>query len=103
MAQIVYMTAPDRATAGRLADMLVERHLAAGVTLVPGAWSVYHWNDAIQRHEEVVLLAHTADDRVDALTAAVAAHHPYVTPCVVHWPLEGGHPAFLDWITRSTR
>ena len=103
MAQLVYMTAPDRDTAERLAGELVERRLAAGVNVLPDAWSVYRWQGQVRRHGEVLLLAQTADDRVDELVRAVAELHPYETPCVVHWPLAGGHSPFLDWVDEATR
>lgn len=103
MAQLVYITAPDLASAEQLAEMLVEQRLAAGVNIVPGAHSVYRWQGAVHRHGEALLLAQTADDRVQALTLAVCAIHGYTTPCVVTCPLSGGNPAFLAWIEASTR
>ena len=36
------------------------------------------------------------------LTEEVRLIHPYDCPCIVAWPIEGGHAAYLDWIGEET-
>ena len=102
-ARIVLTTAPDRETAERIARALVERKLAACVNLVPGIRSVYRWRGAVEEADEILLLAKTADDRVEALERALGEIHPYELPeCVV---LEAGRVEanYLAWLVESTR
>jgi len=102
-ARIVLTTAPDRETAERIARALVERKLAACVNLLPGIRSVYRWKGAVEEADEILLLAKTAADRVEALERALEEIHPYDVPeCVV---LEPGRVEanYLAWLVESTR
>ncbi|MBU1249187.1 MAG: divalent-cation tolerance protein CutA [Proteobacteria bacterium] len=99
---LVYITTPDLACAEGLGAMLVEQRLAACANILPGMRSIYRWQGAIERADEVVLLVKTKTSLLETLTAAVVAAHPYETPCVVSWPLTSGHPDFLKWIADET-
>ena len=46
---VVFITAPNREEAVRLAEMLVERRLAACVQILPGVESIYRWQGKIER------------------------------------------------------
>jgi periplasmic divalent cation tolerance protein len=102
-ARIVLTTAPDRAAAERIARVLVERKLAACVNVLPGIRSTYRWKGAVEEADEVLLVAKTAADRVEALERALSEAHPYELPeCVV---LEPGRveARYLAWLVESTR
>lgn len=100
---MVYMTAPTVATADRLAASLVRERLAACVNRLGPMRSVYRWNGRVERAREVALLAKTRADRFEALSDRVRELHPYVTPCIVAWPVERGLPAFLEWVAEESR
>lgn len=95
-------TAPDRPVADRIARTLVEERLAACVNLLPGITSVYRWQGAVETGEEVLMLAKTSAERLDALTARIAELHPYDVPEVVAVEIGGGLPAYLEWIASET-
>ena len=94
----VYMTAGSADQARMIGEYLVAERLAACVNMIPGMTSIYRWEGDIKRDEEVVLIAKTRKDRVEALTDQVMRLHSYDCPCVVVLPLEGGNRAFLEWI-----
>jgi len=71
--------------------------------LLPGLRSVYRWQGAIQRADEVLLLVKTTRERVEPLTARVASLHPYELPEVVAVEVAGGLAAYLDWVEEQTR
>ena len=98
----VYLTFPDAAAAEAIGTSLVEAGLAACVNVFPAGTSIYRWEGAIVHEGEVVAWAKTTRGRLDALTAAVAAAHPYAVPCVVGYPAVGGAVAFLDWVRGTT-
>lgn len=101
-ALIVFCTCPDEASADALAQALVERRLAACVTRLPGAVSVYRWRGAIERGNEVQLLIKTTADRFPALRDAVSSLHPYELPELIAVEAVAGLPRYLDWIGEST-
>ena len=83
--------------------MLVEERLAACASVLPGLRSVYRWQGAIERADEVLLLIKTTRERIEPLTARVASLHPYELPEVVAVEVAGGLAAYLDWVEEQTR
>jgi periplasmic divalent cation tolerance protein len=102
-ALLVLTNVPERAAAERLADMLVERQLAACVNILAPCRSVYRWKGAVQHDEEHPLLIKTTADRYAALEQALRAAHPYELPEILAFRVEQGLPAYLDWVAAETR
>ena len=63
---LVYMTAGSAEEARAIGASLIGRRLAACVNILPGMFSQYHWQGSVQTDEEVVLIAKTRDELVDA-------------------------------------
>jgi periplasmic divalent cation tolerance protein len=98
-----YCTCPDLASAERVAETLVSERLAACVNLLPNVRSVYRWQGAVERADEVLLLIKTTRERLDALAARVPALHPYELPELLAVEAVGGLPDYLDWVVAETR
>ncbi|WP_300708485.1 divalent-cation tolerance protein CutA [uncultured Desulfovibrio sp.] len=95
--------APHGLEAARLlARELVDARLAAGVNILPGATSVYRWQDALCEAPEIVLLAQVSRAAFPAFCAHVRARHPHDVPCILALKPEDGHPAFLRWISENS-
>src|SRR3546814_2202376 len=92
-------TCPDAAPASRSADALGGERLAACVSVLPGVQSVYRWQDAVERADEVQLLIKTVAARMPALVERIVALHPYELPEVVAVEVAAGLPAYLEWIS----
>ncbi|CAA7617533.1 Divalent-cation tolerance protein CutA [Candidatus Terasakiella magnetica] len=99
---LIYITAPNRDDALKLAHILVESRLLACANILDGVTSVYRWEGKINQDPETVLIGKTRSALVDAVIAKVRACHPYSCPCVVAMPIAAGNPAFLDWISTET-
>lgn len=102
-AVFAYVTAKDREEAGRIGRALVEERLAACVNILDGMRSIYRWQDKVEDGAETVLLIKTDATRTQAVIDRVKQLHSYSCPCVVVWPLTGGNPEYLDWISRESR
>jgi periplasmic divalent cation tolerance protein len=100
---LVLTNVPERAVAERLADMLVERRLAACVNILAPCRSVYRWKGAVQHDEEHPMLMKTTAERYPALEQALRAAHPYELPEIIAVPLAQGLPAYLEWLAGETR
>ena len=81
--------------------MLVERPLRRCVSLQP-VTSLYRWNGAVERADEVQLQIKTTDERFAALQAAISAAHPYELPELIAVEVAAGLERYLDWIGEST-
>lgn len=81
----LYSTWPDLEAANAAARALVERRLAACVTVLPGAVSTYRWEGEIEVDSEVVMFAKTTGERAaearDALLDAIPTNCPAWSPC----------------------
>jgi periplasmic divalent cation tolerance protein len=100
---LVLTNLPERAAAERLADLLVEKQLAACVNILAPCRSVYRWKGAVQHDEEHPLLIKTTRERYAALERELRAGHPYELPEIIAVPIERGLPAYLDWLAAQTK
>lgn len=99
----LYITAACREEALAIARALIEEKLAACVNVLDGVTSVYSWKGAMEEAQETALIAKTRAALADKAMARIRELHSYETPCIVAWPIAGGHPAYLDWIARQTQ
>lgn len=98
----VHVTAPNRTVAESLARHGVERRLAACANIVGGVRSLYHWKGAIEVGDECLIVFKTRRALFGELSAQIAAHHPYETPCIVALPIVAGNTSYLQWISDET-
>jgi periplasmic divalent cation tolerance protein len=97
--ELILCTCPDKATAKKLAHLLVSKKLAACVNIVPGITSVYSWEGEIESVTECQLIIKTSKDNYAAIETTLFKHHPYELPEIIAVPIERGLPEYLDWIT----
>jgi len=102
--RIIFSTWPDAETAERAAREVVQANLAACANILPGAVSIYRWDDKVMRDPECIMILKTSTDTARALVQRLAAIHPYDTPALTALPIEAAqsHQAFLDWIKAVT-
>ncbi len=93
----VAVTAPDRALAERLAEVLVTERLAACAQVGGPVASVYRWRGQVERAEEWVCRLKTTRDALPALARRVRALHPYELPEMLATPVTGD-AGYLDWV-----
>ncbi|SFN03571.1 divalent cation tolerance protein [Izhakiella capsodis] len=102
-AVIVLCTTPDDASARTLADSVLSAKLAACVTVLPGATSLYIWQGKLAEASEVQLLLKSDSDHLQALFALIKKQHPYDTPELLAIPVLHGESDYLSWLTASLR
>ncbi len=98
---LVYVTAPDAATADDLARQLVQARLAACVNRHGPIRSVYWWEGAVQDDEEYVLLIKTRPDLYEKVRDFVLVNHPYQTPPVLRLDVTAANAGFVAWLNDS--
>ena len=101
-ATVVMTTVATEDEAIALIQVLLERRLVACGTLLPGARSLYRWEDKLADEREVVVLLKTQVARLDALKAAFTELHPYKVPELLALPVTAGLSRYLGWIADET-
>ena len=101
-AVFVYTTWPTAVEAEAAGRTLVERRLAACVNILPGMTSIYHWQGALERGEEVVMIIKTRATLAGEVSTAVKELHTYETPAILVMPLESVEKSYLGWLLAET-
>jgi periplasmic divalent cation tolerance protein len=99
---LVISNLPDRASADKLARLLVDERLAACVNIQSPCRSVYRWKGKVEDAEEFTVLIKTTRARYPQLEAAIRKNHPYELPEIIAIPLAAGLPAYLAWVASET-
>lgn len=99
---MVLTVLPDRATATRLAGLLVERRHAACVNILAECTSVFRWEGLVKTVTEVPMMIKTSRSAYSRLEEEILANHPYELPEIVSVPLETGLPAYLEWVAKES-
>jgi periplasmic divalent cation tolerance protein len=95
---IVITTAGSHTEARRIADVLLERRLAACINLVPGVESVYRWEGKVEESEEWLMLIKTTSAAFERVRDAIRELHSYKLPECACIPIDCGIPDYLKWI-----
>lgn len=97
---LVTTTVDSREIAGRLAEALVDRRLAACAQVSGPVASTYRWRGAVDHASEWICQLKTTRARLPALEAALDTLHPYDLPELTVVPLSGS-TAYLAWIEEA--
>jgi len=95
---LVFMTAPDEATAVALTRAVVDEQLAACGNVMPTVRSIYRWQGEVNDDAEAMVIFKTTQAGVEALQARLVQLHPYDCPEVLVVNADGGHEDYLAWV-----
>lgn len=101
-ALVVLTTVSSEDEGVALVQGLLDQRLIACGTLLPGARSLYRWQDAVADEREVVVLLKTRAPQLAALEAACGTLHPYRVPELLALEVAAGNTTYLDWLTTET-
>ena len=101
-AVFVYTTYPSVVEAEQAGRALVERRLCACVNILPGMVSLYWWQGAIERGDEVVMIIKTRATLAEAVRAEVRQMHSYTIPAILVIPIDSVDPDYHAWIVAET-
>jgi periplasmic divalent cation tolerance protein len=99
---VVFVTTANRDEALRLAEILVEKKLAACAQVLPEIVSIYRWQDVIRRDPETLLLIKTTQSRFAELEREVRARHSYDVPEIVAVKAAEISQPYFAWLVKET-
>jgi periplasmic divalent cation tolerance protein len=99
---VVLVTAGSVEEAERLAEVLVQEGLAACVNVLPGVTSIYRWEGAVQRDNEVMMVVKTRWPLLDRFVVRLQALHSYDVAEIIALPILAGSESYLGWLMDVT-
>ncbi len=99
--RVVFVTAPTREVATKIARSLVAESLIACANLIPAVQSIYRWEGAVAEEEECLMILKTESARCAALEARVSALHPYEVPEFLVLPVAAASTLYAAWVRAS--
>lgn len=99
---VVITNVPDDSVAAGIADALIAERAAACVNILARCVSVYRWNGAVERGDEVPMLIKTTAACYPAVEAIIRRLHPYTVPEIIALPVVAGLPDYLAWVAAET-
>lgn len=100
---VILTTCESQGEAEQIAHKLLETHLAACVTILPPARSIYHWKGGIESAEEIVLWIKSRRDLFDSARAEIEKLHSYEVPEIIALPVVAGAAPYLEWVGHNLR
>ena len=98
---LVLSTFPDRGTAQRIAEELVNGRFAACGNVASAIDSIYRWKGEVETASEVLVFFKTTAARFPAFQKKLKSLHPYETPEIVSFRIDDGSPEYLRWVAEN--
>ena len=100
---VVFVTCGSEEEGLKIANALVEGHLAACVNLISPIRSIYRWEGKIWDEKEWLLIIKTQKQRFEALEKKVKSLHSYSVPEIISLAILEGSPSYLSWLEEMTK
>jgi periplasmic divalent cation tolerance protein len=101
--RLIHSTFDSRDSAARMAEELVERKLAACVSIGSGVKSYYRWEGELHADQEVPMFVKTREPLVQKTLTLIEENHPYDCPELLVTPVEEASIDYENWVTEQTQ
>lgn len=104
MTCLIYTTWPDRQSADKAINSLLEQRLIACANILGTSQSVYRWEGQVTQDEELCILFKTPVEKAEQVRDQIERIHPYETPCILTLPADKvlSSQGFQDWLLKET-
>lgn len=99
---IVLTTIDDIDKGRRISKLIIDKKLAACVNIVGPIQSEFFWRGKIEESKEWLILIKSRKDLYSKLEELIIKIHPYVTPEIIYFEIDGGFKKYLNWINEVT-
>lgn len=99
---LVFVAASSRREAEKIGRAVVDEKLAACVTIIPAASSIFRWQGKVQKNREALLLLKTTGERYSSLEKAIRSRHSYQVPEILAVRIENGFNQYIEWVGKET-
>jgi len=99
---IILVTTSSEEEGRKIAQVLVEKRIAACVNIINDIESIYRWKGKISDEKEVLLLIKTRKKLYKSVEGEVRKLHSYEVPEIIALPIISGLKDYLYWIDSET-
>ena len=103
MHTVIFITAPNKKEARRIASALLKRKLIACANIVDKVESFFWWQGKIDRAQEALLILKAKKSKLAQIFKLVKSMHKYEVPEIIALPIIAGYKPYLEWIDGSLR
>ncbi|CAN8197926.1 unnamed protein product [Coccothraustes coccothraustes] len=98
---VAFVTCLNEHIARDIARAIMDRRLAACVSILPKSSALYFWKGELEESTEILLLVKTRTSKIGELSNYVRSIHPFEIPEIISLPIEQGNPVYLQWIEEN--
>lgn len=95
---LILTTVPDFEAGKKIAEALVNEHLAACVNIMPQVDSIYPWKGKICNDKEHMLFIKTVEPKVKKVFERIVQMHPYEVPELVALEINAIGDSYWGWM-----
>lgn len=99
---VITTTTATKAQASRIAEALIDSHLAACVQTSGPIESRYRWQGQVETAEEWLCTIKTTAGRYADVERAIRANHPYEQPEIIATPVIASSPGYAEWVRQNS-
>ena len=99
----VFITINDRSKARDIAEMLLDKGLAACVQITGPLTSLYRWEGKLVEDQEWLLIAKSSKVHYPELEKQVKQIHVYEVPEILAVQVENGNEDYFNWLNRELK
>ncbi len=100
---IVFVTTPNPVEAENISKKIIEKKLAACVSIIRDITSIYTWKSGIERASECLLIIKTLEEKYSELEKTIIENHSYEIPEIISVKVHAGSEKYLNWIFESVK
>src|ERR1700730_1445772 len=98
----IHWTSGTLDEARRISRFLAQERLVACAQIIPWIESVYMWNNQLETAQESKVVLKTCLKNYDKIREVIEQNCKYEVPEITWFKIEGGNPAYLNWLREST-
>lgn len=86
-----------------MAQAAVEKKLAACTNILPGASSIFWWENKIDKATEAIIFLKTKRANFQKIVKLIKSLHSYEVPEIIALPIIAGEKKYLEWLNGNLR
>lgn len=100
---IVFCTTPSSEISNQIADVCIQKKIAACCNIMSSVKSVYEWEGKVEKSDEQLLMIKSTEDNFKAIENIINSIHTYDVPEIISVKINNGSESYLKWINQTIR